>query len=264
MKKAIFIVCLFVLGATTQAQIISSSSKKVTTTKTKRVTSSNKFIRVGFASMSVSGDDVNAYLKSETYNGEVKNKLGYNFTFGFRNPINIDINMFNPYWSMEFGLGSRGLKFEDKAEDEYFSYSQDVSVIAYNLQISPITIGTDFILTNEIRLDVHFGLYLSLDFAGKAKAETKEEDKYYDDSWKDDDDFSFSEGKDWLKDSDHKYIPYDIGTNLGFGIWYNNFNFDITLQNGFVDIIKSQDRHGDYEGLNVHTSTILFRVGYSF
>ena len=45
---------------------------------------------------------------------------------------------------------------------------------------------------------------------------------------------------------------FDAGMNIGVGIWYDRFNFDITYQRGFIKTWES------------NTSNVLIRLGVAF
>ncbi|MBR1775290.1 MAG: PorT family protein [Bacteroidales bacterium] len=227
MKKAIFIVCLFVLGATTQAQIISSSSKKVTTTKNTTPSNISWYFKAGLNSMKFTGDE-----ESDDW----KRKLGYKFDLGFKKPIS-SMDMLTVYWGMDFSLGSRGYKYEYSYYNNYRNYGDyEVWRLCHNVQWAPINIGANINLLENLILDAHIGAYISGDYlvTDKTKYET-----YY----------SNGDEKDsyWF-DGPH---AGDVGINFGLGIWYDKFNIEFGWQKGFVDY-----------GGDIHTNNLLFKIGF--
>ncbi|MCD7969318.1 MAG: PorT family protein [Alistipes sp.] len=151
--------------------------------------------------------------------------VGYNTTFGFQKPIREQ----GAYWGMEFGLGSRGWK--DTWEDE------TEKMTAHNVQFSPFTFGWKYEVIENLSIDPHFGIFASYDYAGKLKWE----EPGYSESYK-------------LSDFD-EWNNYDVGINLGIGIWYRQFNFDLTYQRGFVKAA---------EDWKVHTNNFMIRLGIAF
>ncbi len=162
-------------------------------------------------------------------------KVGYNFGLGFQMPI----KQKGAYWGMELGLGSRGWSYNDKDDSDY-----DQSAIAHNVQLSPFTFGWKIDLGDKVKLDPHIGAYVSVDY----KSKVSYDDETYDwDEWSDE---IGSRGC-WPD-----YNCYDVGMNLGVGVWYDRFNFDITWQRGFIDAFTELD--------GFKTSNVMFRLGIAF
>ena len=134
------------------------------------------------------------------------------------------------YWGMEFGLGSRGWGY---SEDDY-----EISQIAHNVQISPFTFGYKYNITNNIALDAHLGAYVSCDYLGKITEKEDYNGKTEETTVK------IGDWDDWKR--------FDAGMNIGVGIWYDRFNFDITYQHGFIKTWES------------NTSNVLIRLGVAF
>ena len=213
MKKELSIVAALLLCVGTQAQIVSSRSSIVRTEKQQ----SNKqwFLRGGLNVMKMTGDD-----------DESGSKLGYNFIYGFQKPM----GSIGTYWGMEFGLGSRGWGY---SEDDY-----EISQIAHNVQISPFTFGYKYNITNNIALDAHLGAYVSGDYLGKITEKEDYNGKTEETTVK------IGDWDDWKR--------FDAGMNIGVGVWYDRFNFDITYQRGFIKTWES------------NTSNVLIRLGVAF
>lgn len=188
------------LCAGMRAQIVSSSSRIVTTTRT--TTPSNKihYVRLGLNFMHYVGDGV-----EESGDG----KLGYDLTFGFQKPV----GPHGLYWGMEYGLGSRGDKYsEDGYKDSY---------MCHNIHFSPFQIGFKYNISGKWSVDPHLGVFVSADYTGKHKWEF--------DFYKEHKEESESMG-DW-----EDYNRVDVGMRVGAGVWYGRFNLDLTWQRGFLD-----------------------------
>jgi hypothetical protein len=150
---------------------------------------------------------------------ESKSKLGYNLAIGFQKSL--DTN--DLYWGLEAALGSRG--FKDKYDDTY-------SLIAHNIQVSP-SIGWKPVIGDDLNLDIHVGAFVSYDFAGTVKED--------DESW-------------GLGDTEG-YKRFDVGLNPGVGVWYGNYNLDISYQRGFLEMAKDS---------GIKSQNIVIRLGIAF
>ena len=150
-------------------------------------------------------------------------KVGYNATVGYQKPLGSS----GGYWGMEFGLGSRGFK-----ED-------DTKCIAHNIQYSPFTFGWKFEVADNIKIDPHAGVYASYDYTSKMKGDGES--------------ISWGDFADYL---DVDYNHYDVGMNIGVGVWYSRFNLDLTYQRGFIDTFSDL-------GSN-KTSNFMIRLGVAF
>jgi hypothetical protein len=225
MKKIIMLAlaCVMMLGA--QAQIVSSRSVAVKTEK--KASTTTNYLRLGVGFMNVTGD----YIK------ETSSKTGYNFVYGFQKPI----TDFDLYWDMNFGLGSRGYKYSE--------YDYDESFIAHNIQLSPVNIGWKPSITSNIKIDVHAGAYVSFDYAGKGKWEYSDGESGSQ---------SLSDLNDELKEDGDSYKRFDVGINIGVGVWYDRFNLDLTYQTGFIDAIDCAHGYG------IKSHAVLLRLGVAF
>lgn len=173
------------------------------------------FIRGGLNVMGFAGDGADGMDK----------KMGYNFVYGFQRPI----GSLGAYWGMEAGLGSRGFKAGD---DEY-----DQSFMAHNVQASPFTFGWKYNVADAVALEAHLGAFLSCDYAGKLKVSDGD----------DEESVSLGDIDGWKR--------FDVGLNVGFGVWYDRFNLDFTYQRGFIEAIEDGE---------INTSNILIRLGVAF
>ena len=149
--------------------------------------------------------------------------IGYNATVGYQKPLGSS----GGYWGMEFGLGSRGFK-----ED-------DTKCIAHTIQYSPFTFGWKFEVADNIKIDPHAGVYASYDYTSKMKGDGES--------------ISWGDFADYL---DVDYNHYDVGMNIGVGVWYSRFNLDLTYQRGFIDTFSDL-------GSN-KTSNFMIRLGVAF
>ena len=102
MKRLLFFVAAILLCTSMQAQIVSSRSVGINS-KPDRPSQTEHYWRVGLNMMNFTGDDA-----------EEDKKIGYNVSYGFLKPM----GNFGMYWGMEFGLGSRGYKYEYEGFEE--------------------------------------------------------------------------------------------------------------------------------------------------
>lgn len=197
MKKLLLFFSALLVYTAMNAQIVTSRSVTISTKPVKK-SETTKIWRVGIGTNTFTGDDCD----------DIKSKFGYNIGYEF----NKSIKNKGAYWGMNFGLGSRGYKYEEDGYKETF--------MAHNIQWSPFTFGWKIAITEDIKIDPHAGAFVSADYYGKAKYK-------YDN--KDGDDLIYD-------DSDYKY--FDAGMNIGVGIWYKNFNLDLMYQKGFIGYTK--------------------------
>lgn len=165
--------------------------------------------------------------------------LGFEAEVGFQK----NFAKSDAYWGMELGFGSRGCKenWKDSEDSEEWDKS---TVKAYNIKWAPM-IGYKYPINDMIKLDAHFGGFLSYDISHSFKYEEYyhgEKEKY----------------SDW-DDFDCDWKDFDAGIQVGVGIWYSRFNFDITYQRGFVGSELYYD--DDYK---IYSSNLMLRVGVSF
>jgi hypothetical protein len=156
------------------------------------------------------------------------------------------------YWGMELGLGSRGASASGEYiydDGEEFEKVKE-HIATWNAKFSPFTIGYKYALNETIKLDAHLGGFVSYDFAGSGKADwtTSKEDPETDKC-------DFSEIKD-----DYYFECFDAGVQFGVGVWYKNFNFDITYQRGFINASEANELDGN----SVYSSNLMLRVGMAF
>ncbi|MCC8087790.1 MAG: PorT family protein [Rikenellaceae bacterium] len=224
MKKIILPLIAILFGSYIYAQsnIVSSTSRSITTVSVSEPKpqpepspSTEWFVRTGLNIMNFAGDGGDG----------LDSKVGYDATFGFQKPIGI----IGAYWGMEFGAGSRGAKYKETNYEE--------NLIAHNIRISPFTFGWKYGVTEEFKIDAHLGTFFSYDYTGKMKIEYRG----YEYSYK-------------LKDWDD-WNSYDVGINVGFGVWYNRYNLDFTFQRGFIET---------FDDNKSYTNNFMIRLGISF
>ncbi len=201
MRKIFVLLCVMVCAMTASAQLVTSRSKMVTSVAEPEPPSEDRIdwvVRLGVGSNNFVGDSYD----------DSKSRFGYLLTIEF----NRKIANAGAYWGMDFGMGSRGYRYDEKG---YESKS-----IAHNFQYSPFIFGWKIkIADSKFAIDPHIGFFLSGDYTGKYKAEGS--------GWE-----SESSMSDWL---DNDYIPVDAGLRIGCGVWYaNRFNLDMTYSRGFV------------------------------
>ncbi|MBO6118180.1 MAG: outer membrane beta-barrel protein [Bacteroidales bacterium] len=216
MKKVLMTICLLALGFGSQAQLITKD----------KTNGMQSYVRVGLTTMSLSGDDAD----------DLKNKTGYSVMFGTQKEITSS-DIFILYYSAEAGLKSRGYGMSEKYDD----YKYEEYLFSHNIAASPVNLGLNLKISNDFLFDAHAGVYGAFDYYGKMKATEKEG------SHKDSESISLGDIE--------NYRRYDFGVNFGFGLWYQQFNFDVSFQKGFIDII---------EDVNAVTNNITFSIGYKF
>ena len=218
MKKVLFLIVAALLCVSMQAQIVSSRSVGLKSSKVSSET--EHFFRVGLNMMNFSGDGAE----------DLDSRMGYNIVYGFMKPMG-GVGL---YWGMDFGLGSRGYKYEgDGIENK---------LIAHNVQVSPFTWGWKYEVINNLKVDVHVGAYAGFDYTGKIELEVDGEEASVDMG-------------DWDDDLDLDWHRYDVGLNAGFGVWYRSFNLDFTFQRGFIETAKESESY---------TSNFMIRLGVAF
>lgn len=217
MKKKVLSIMIALLACVgVQAQIVSSSSRSIKVGSV-RPSETMWYLRGGLNMVGFAGEEAD----------DLGRKAAYNVVVGFQKPIASQ----GAYWGMDFGLGSRGYKYDD---DGY-----TVKLMANNIQISPVTLGWKYEVADNLFIDGHIGAFLSVDYTGKFKLE--------------DDDYELSESSnmgDW-----EGWNRFDVGIGIGFGLWYDRFNFDITFQRGFIEVMEYTD---------MYTSNIMLRLGIAF
>ncbi|MFI3320216.1 MAG: outer membrane beta-barrel protein [Rikenellaceae bacterium] len=166
------------------------------------------------------------FVTNKLSNAELSRKTGYYLGYGVYN----DLSLPGSYWSWELGLGSRGYVAE-------FGDSK-TSLMAHNIQFAP-SVGFKYEVYDDVKVDLHLGLYTAIDYAGRIKYE--------------DGDY---EEKANISDFDDEYNRFDLGLGYGFGVWYQKkYNLDFSFQNGFVNSFS--------DGKN-KTRNFMLRLGYAF
>ncbi len=207
MKKILILMSvLLVSSLAASAQLVSS------TTVNKKSNPALWYVRAGvsFDNVVVSGDS-----------DGLGSKTGFDVDFGF----NKSIGRSGLYWGMELGVGTDGYSIKDYQ-----------SVLAINAKWSPFTLGYKYAVTDDIKIDGHFGGFVSYDFTGSVSSDEGDSP-----SWGD-----FKDYYDWQ--------DLDAGLQLGIGVWYKRFNLDFTWQRGFVNKLDDTAK----------TSNLMLRLGIAF
>ncbi len=214
MKKIALLLTALVMCVAAQAQVRTSR------TFVKQKANMEWIIRAGLNINHLAGFDGGEGVK-------IGSRAGFDVDFGF----NRYFNNSNLYWGMELGFNSRGGSVG--VDEEKFKMA------GYNVKYSPFTIGYKFPVADGIKIDPHFGVYASYDFATSMKFDDGEES--YD-------------MKDYI-DFDNKY---DVGIQIGAGIWYQRFNLDLMYVRGFINAFDSYGMEGG------KTSNFEIRLGVAF
>lgn len=132
------------------------------------------------------------------------------------------------YWGTEIGFGSRGWQVK----------KNDYKLMAHNVKWTFTQFGWKIKFgESNWAIDPHVGAYLSYDYAGQEKWESNGRDRS----------LSISDDDSWKK--------FDVGINVGGGIWIKRFNIDVTYSHGFFEAVE------DFE---VKSSGLLVRLGFAF
>lgn len=214
MKKLIAIALLAVSAVTASAQMMTSR------TLMKRDNPTTWYVRAGLSVNMLTG------LDSEYKDGlSLGSKAGFEFDLGFNKPMGKS----GAYWGMELGIGNRGGEISAKGEDS------KISVNTWALKYSPVTFGYKYSVTDDVRLDIHAGVYASYDLSQKAKDNDGDE-----------------------IDSDNAFDnSFDLGIQGGLGVWYKKINLDFTYQHGFVGFVSAPNNA-------LKSSALMIRLGYAF
>lgn len=213
MKKIALLLTALVMCVAAQAQVRTSR------TFVKQKANMEWIVRAGLNINHLAGFDVADGVK-------IGSRAGFDVDFGF----NRYFNNSNLYWGMELGLNSRGGSVGD--DEAKFKFA------GYNVKYSPFTIGYKFPVADGIKIDPHFGVYASYDFATSVKFDNGDES---------------IDVKDYM-DFDNKY---DVGIQIGAGIWYQRFNLDLMYVRGFINTYDDYIEGGK-------TSNFEIRLGVAF
>lgn len=225
MKKFLSMACALMLGATVQAQIVTSTSRSITREKAPSTTTN--YVRLGLNIMNVAGDGAE----------DLGSKMGYDFSYGFQKTLGGK----GAYWGMEAGLSSRGYGYSEKESYNGYQVKYELNFIAHNIYYVPFQFGWKFNVGRGFTIDPHVGIFASFDYAGKEKEKFTEDGESYSESYS-------------LGDLDG-YRRFDVGLKFGVGAWYKNFNLDLAYQRGFVSAWEDGD---------MFTSNFQIRLGYAF
>lgn len=213
MKKIALLLTALVMCVAAQAQVRTSR------TFVKQKANMEWIVRAGLNINHLAGFDVADGVK-------IGSRAGFDVDFGF----NRYFNNSNLYWGMELGLNSRGGSVGD--DEAKFKFA------GYNVKYSPFTIGYKFPVADGIKIDPHFGVYASYDFATSVKFDNGDES---------------IDVKDYM-DFDNKY---DVGIQIGAGVWYKRFNLDLMYVRGFINTYDDYIEGGK-------TSNFEIRLGVAF
>lgn len=239
MKKFFILMAAAMMAIGASAQVVTSR----TTFKSKSQTL--WYVRAGMSINNMAGADFGD-AKDYGYNPSMGSKIGAAFDFGFQKPIGKS----GLYWSMELGIGSRGFTYSEDNSDTW-EYSSESKVSTWNVKYSPIIFGYKYSVTDDLKIDGHFGAFLSYDFAHSIKTtEVDEGESYESTDWD-----SFADGS--------NYKEIDAGIQVGIGAWWKKFNIDFTYQRGFIPAFEAESNI-DYSVSKLKSSNFMIRVGYAF
>lgn len=174
----------------------------------------------------ISFNRLNGIDEIDLEDGKVGGTTGFAVDLGF----NRYFKNSNLYWGMELGIGTRGasLSWDDEYGDD------KLTAKAITLKYSPFTLGYKIPVADNIKVDPHAGVYASYDLSHNGDL----------------DDF----------DSD-----FDLGLQLGIGVWYGRVNLDLMYQLGFMAASPGGEVDYDWEYFEGgKTGNLLLRLGVSF
>lgn len=208
--------------------------------------------RAGVSVNTIIGPGTKEIKDELSANGGLSAQAGYDVSIAFQRQLSQARGM---YWGMELGVGTRGCRAHDKfslnEEGVDMKVKAQSYLLTHNIKWSPITLGYRFSLTDNFWLDAHVGWYLSYDFAGKIHEKTT---------------ISGLEGGDITDSYSYNVVNsknncLDTGAQIGIGVWYKQFNFDVTYQQGISpanDVMDAKDLK------RILSTNVMFRVGYAF
>lgn len=196
------------------------------------------YVRAGVSLNGVTGDGVDD-LKTEwieqKINGDFKKTIGGSLTIG----ANIPIGVSPFYYGMSVSAAMRGYKTSEKIKNGTNKYEGQSKLTAFNAQLSPMNVGYIKKINNNVALDLHVGLFFSIDFAGSYSEEV-----------------NTSKNKISIDLSDiEDYSRYDAGFNGGIGLWFNHWGVDLSYHRGIASIYKNND---------FCSTKIQLSLGYAF
>ena len=136
MKKLILLAVFVLAGISANAQLVTTTSRKITFEKTPSNTI--WLIRAGLTFANFGNNDA---------------LTGFNVGVEFQEPIN---NGF--YWGAGAGLKTKGFK-----SDSYYG-SNKLNITALEI---PVNLGYKFDLAQDVQLDIHTGAFANVDLFGK-------------------------------------------------------------------------------------------------
>lgn len=223
MKKLLSFAVIALMGAgAAMAQSTIVSSRSVSITREKEPSNTQWIIRAGVNAMGAAGENAK----------NLTSKVGYDFAISFEKPIsNFGLN-----WGMELGLTSRGFGFDTG------NSNASANIMGHGIRFSPITFGYGYNITDDFKIAIHFGGYISVDYLANYKVSVNGESES----------FGIGDMNDLFN---LEYNRFDGGIAFGGGLWFKRFNLDVTWHRGFVSMIKNSD---------VFSNNVAIRLGYAF
>ena len=218
MKKIILIALLGLTTLAGSAQVLTSRSLM------KKQSQTTWYARLGLSIDMLSGLD----SEDKDHGYSLGSKAGMAVDFGFNKPIGKS----GVYWGMELGVQTRGGKINRYIER--YDETSSATLTSWDVQYLPINFGYKYSITDDVKLDIHLGGFLSCDFTHKAKDDDGDE-----------------------LDTDVFDNRFDAGVQVGLGIWYKKVNLDFAYQHGFIEYTTSE-----YSSIN--TAAFMIRLGYAF
>ncbi len=240
MKKLLFLLAAVFISSTASAQIVMSRSVY----KQKKPYQANFYIKAG-AGLD-GGIGLNDKLDKNYYGSQLQaeiksvNQFAYNISFGFDRTI----GQHGAYWAVEVGGGSRGIAFDVESAQMYnygtgyvpltdAKFTDDPNCTAFFIHLMP-QIGWKFKISDNIKFDTHIGGFAgislpinyihAIEYINSTGARETTTLSYYGSYY-------------WGEYDD----TFDVGAQIGIGLWIDRFNIDLSYRQGFLDMLKGPD-----------------------
>lgn len=215
-------------------------------------------IRAGLSVNTVTGGTVK-FIKNTT-GARFHASFGYDISATFNQPLSNK----GWFWGVQIGMSTRGWRLVS-AKETFELPTGSICVAqtkghlrAYSFRWLPWIAGYRHAINKNTSFEMHISPYFTYDFTGsdrgvsyigiKNPGSTKWDKE---DSSKQKEDLDHVSGM----DAAHEYQRFDIGLDVGVGIWYRQFNFDLSFEQGFIPIFKHE---------NLYSSKAFIRLGYAF
>jgi hypothetical protein len=177
------------------------------------------YVRIGMDKVNVDGED--------NYGEDPDPRYGIELDYGHRTYFGSS----KFFYAFELGFNMQGCKnYYDNSETYGSSRSVKKKIGNTCLHVDPVNIGVSFNIGSQFRIDLHGGGYVSYAIVDKRT----EKQSYGDDG-------TYSHVLRDFPDAD----CFDAGYTFGGGVWFRNFNFDVTARKGLRTVKGTVDNHAN-------------------